>query len=288
MTSDLSSNVTFVVATFKRRDFLENCLNSILEKYPKAGVVVVNDDPADDLPFNSYPQVFYHRNSRNLGCPQSRNVGANLVKTSYAFFLDDDGVLGDVDIERAVRLMDGNETIAVCGFSARNHIGGGVNTTGIFSQPKISPFDFYDTPAFNGGASLIRMSFFCPEGYNPRIRGYGEEAELTLRALSSGLRVVSLKNGGAIDHFPSTVSASSNSVAQRANDIATAFNYGGFMLGSRQFLAHTYAALKVKSLRQILGCLRGLIQGITILNTGDRRRKMIYRNWLQLARKESI
>ena len=280
--------MTFVVTTFKRRDLLENCLNSILEQYPEARVVVVNDDPTDDVPFDPHPQVFYHSNSKNLGCPQSRNVGANLVKTSFAFFLDDDGVLGDVDLEGAIRLMDENESIAVCGFPARNHTISGVHITGIFSQPRNSPLNFYDTPAFNGGASLVRMSFFCPKGYNPRIRGYGEEAELTLRALSSGLRVVSLKSGGAIDHFPNSIHAASNLVAQRANDITTAFNYGGLILGLRQFLAHTYASLKAKSSGQILGCLGGLFRGFIVINIGDRSRKIIYRNWLHLARREAI
>jgi GT2 family glycosyltransferase len=285
---DQEFGVTFVISTYKRREDLLRCLQSILGRYPNSEIVVVNDDPTDDLAIDYRSPFVYRRNQTNLGCPQSRNVGANLVKTDYAFFLDDDAILGDINLEMAMKVMVENPSVVVCGFPARNHIDNKINITGLFSTPEMNSLDFFDAPAFNGGASLIKMDFFLPRGYSPRIRGYGEEAELTLRALSSGFRVVTLQNGGAIDHFPSSDAREGNLANQRMNDIATAFEYGGLILGFRQFLAHTFAAFRLYSWRQVGGCARGFFIGFSVLNFKDKNKKNVYENWLRLARNQTI
>jgi glycosyltransferase involved in cell wall biosynthesis len=278
------SDVTFVISTYKRHVALDVCLASIRDMYPLSKVVIVNDDPSDgNLVFND-SNVQYLKNLKNVGCPKSRNIGASFVDTPFIFFLDDDATIGNVDIATARDLLTENSSIVVCGFPARNHIGDAIYLTGFFDMTSDSKEPFFDTPAFNGGACLVRTSFFLPRGYHPRIQGYGEEAELTLRAISSDLRVVALKNGGAIDHFPTLAARDVNLARQRKNDVVTAFEYGGLFLGHRQFAAHSVASIRMRSLHQLLGCFLGLLSGVNVINFSNRKRRVAYRSWLRLSR----
>jgi glycosyltransferase involved in cell wall biosynthesis len=256
--------------------------------YSASKVIIVNDDPTDEnLVFNDL-NVHYSKNLKNLGCPKSRNIGASFVDTPFIFFLDDDATIGNVDIAKARDLLRENSSMVVCGFPARNHVGDAIYLTGFFDTASGSKEPFFDTPAFNGGACLVRTNFFLPRGYHPRIHGYGEEAELTLRAIASGLRVVALKNGGAIDHFPTLAARDVNLAKQRKNDVVTAFEYGGLLLGQRQFAAHAVASIKMRSVHQVLGCFLGLLSGLKVINFSNRKRKMAYRKWLHLSRVSAI
>ena len=278
------TDITFVVATYKRFEALQDCLASLSVTYPNSKVIVVNDDPeSGDLHFED-PRILYIQNSKNLGCPKSRSVGAKLVKTPLIFFLDDDATVGDVDLAVAKKVLNENASIVICGFPARNHINGKIHKTGFVSIDGGRGDLFFDTPAFNGGACLVRANFFLPRGYHPRIDGYGEEAELTLRALSTGFRVVGLENCGAIDHYPNLISRETNLARQRLNDVVTAFEYGGLYMGIRQFIGHLVASLKLRSSIQLAGCVKGLKSGIKIVNQRDRNRKVAYRRWIEMAR----
>ncbi len=285
--NNLLPDVTFVISTYKRHEALNNCLTSVRVAYPQSKVIIINDDPFDKVLNVDGLNICYHQNSKNLGCPKSRNIGAGYVDTPFIFFLDDDATIGNVDIAAARKLLISDSNLVVVGFPARNHINDEIHLSGFSGLAARSEETFFDTPAFNGGACLMRTSFFLPRGYHPRITGYGEEAELTLRANSSGLRVVSLRNGGAIDHFPTLVARDKNLARQRLNDIATAYEYGGLFRGLRQSAAHMIAAMKMRSPQQLQGCFAGIFSGLLIVNLGDVNKRKSYRNWLRLARQSS-
>jgi GT2 family glycosyltransferase len=282
--SNRIAEFTFVVATFKRHEQLITCLESVRTGYPQVKIVVINDDPTDvDFQLN-IPNVQYLINDMNQGCPKSRSLGASYVETPYIFFLDDDATIGDVDIVRAINLLEQDVTIAVCGFSARNYISEEVHLSG-FAQSKMhSITDHFDTPAFNGGACLVRTNFFLPRGYHPRIGGYGEEAELTLCAITRGFKVVSLRNGGSINHYPTLTASDTNLSRQRSNDVTTAFEYGGGIVGLRLFAAHAIASISSRSFSQFKGCIKGAIKGLQVMNMTNQVKKDAFRTWLRLSR----
>jgi GT2 family glycosyltransferase len=288
MMDEFISDITFVISTYKRHEFLRRCVASIKSRFPQAKIIIVNDDPADEELDFSDSGVLYHKNNQNMGCPKSRNIGASLVQTPFIFFLDDDATLGDVDLRTARELLIENDLIVICGFSARNHVNGQTYFSGFHATGRDNGALFFDTPAFNGGASLVKTNFFLLRGYHPRINGYGEEAELTLNALSLGFRVVSLREGGAIDHYPTIVARDANLSRQRQNDVTTAFEYGGIFLGLRQFAAHTRASMAMGSLRQLQGCVVGIFSGIRTVNLFDKKKYDAYQKWLYLARFTAI
>jgi len=88
-----SSDITVIIPTFNRRNWIEKSLQSVLCQTVKPREIIVVDDGSDDDTthvLSHYPQVTLIRHSKNQGVSQARNTGVAKAKTDWIAFLDSD------------------------------------------------------------------------------------------------------------------------------------------------------------------------------------------------------
>ncbi len=102
-------NLNIVIVTFKNRDLLDRCLQSVRVSAGQVDfetiVTVVDNGSKDgtgDLVRKSYPEVQYIENKQNLGLTRAINTGIRVVKNSvYTLIMNDDVLL----FPETIRLM---------------------------------------------------------------------------------------------------------------------------------------------------------------------------------------
>lgn len=86
-------DVSIIIPTFRSTNKLIRLLDSI-GFYSKVEVIVINDDPSDDITplSNKYPNVFVFNNSRSKGAGGARNTGIKYARGKYVLFADSDDI----------------------------------------------------------------------------------------------------------------------------------------------------------------------------------------------------
>ena len=103
----MSSNplVSVIIPTYGRREYLEESIASVLNQtYPDIELIVVDDfSPAPVLVATGHAgDMRVLRHARNMGPGAARNTGLSHAQGRYVAFLDDDDLLPEDRIERAV------------------------------------------------------------------------------------------------------------------------------------------------------------------------------------------
>lgn len=95
-------NFSFCIPTYRRANFLEQAINSILEQknidFESFEIVIVNNDPDDEMndlieKYILYPNIFFFSNNKNIGMLGNINQCIRLSKGKYISFLHDDDYL---------------------------------------------------------------------------------------------------------------------------------------------------------------------------------------------------
>ena len=111
--------VSVVIPTYKRAEKLKRCINSVLESdYTPLEVIVVDDSPTDDIPpsvNDLFPSIQIVKSGGDQLVSRCRNIGMELAKGDYVFFLDDDNVLSKDTISYLVGVLDSNDGVGVAG-----------------------------------------------------------------------------------------------------------------------------------------------------------------------------
>lgn len=108
--------VSVIIPTYKRSDFLQRAVDSILNQtYKNVEVIVVDDNEPDSeyrkmteenmRKYDKDERVRYIKNEKNLGGALSRNVGIKNATGEYITFLDDDDVYLPKKIENQLNFM---------------------------------------------------------------------------------------------------------------------------------------------------------------------------------------
>lgn len=98
MKQDNNKLITFVVPAYNVADYIEQCLNSILNQTDKDFKIIIVDDGSTDRRtpeicksyFIKYPEVIKFISQKNKGLGGARNTGLEYVDTEYVMFLDSD------------------------------------------------------------------------------------------------------------------------------------------------------------------------------------------------------
>ncbi|NLM44204.1 MAG: glycosyltransferase family 2 protein [Clostridiales bacterium] len=102
--------VSVIIPTYKRCQFIERAIDSVLNQTYKNIEVIVVDDNGDGTPdrlkmldimkkYESDPRILYIRNPQNLGGALARNIGIEVANGEFITFLDDDDVYLPTKIE---------------------------------------------------------------------------------------------------------------------------------------------------------------------------------------------
>lgn len=120
--------VSVIIPTYKRVDFLERAIKSVLNQTYRNIELIVVDDNNPDTEYrvetsklmksymSSYSNIKYIMLDKNSGGCVARNTGLQEATGKYVNFLDDDDIFYPEKIEKqVVRFENSNETLAVVG-----------------------------------------------------------------------------------------------------------------------------------------------------------------------------
>lgn len=194
----MAPTVSFVVATYNRRDDLVDCLDAILDQsYDDFEVVIVSNstDGTSDL-FSTggrfdRNKVRYYYESGRMGVAGARNRGFELAEGDVIVCVDDDAVLEDTGAtERIVERFEGNPDLGALAFRSRNSETGETKSAELpHSGDHRSADESFETTYFVGVGHAIRASVLEEVGGYPEFEYGFEELDLSFRLLEAGYRI---------------------------------------------------------------------------------------------------
>lgn len=109
--------VSVIIPTYKRPDYLDRAINSVLtQTYKNIEIIVVDDNNPDTegrrqteekmLQYSDNPKVHYIKHEHNKNGAAARNTGFKASKGEYIAFLDDDDIYLPKKIESQVEKME--------------------------------------------------------------------------------------------------------------------------------------------------------------------------------------
>ena len=107
--------ITIGVSAYNRKNYLPECLDSLLQQtYPRCEIIVVDDgstDGTEELMQEKYPQIKYIR-KENGGDASAKNLAAKNASGEYIVFNDSDDVFFPDAVERLYKALQdkGNNT----------------------------------------------------------------------------------------------------------------------------------------------------------------------------------
>lgn len=203
-------DVTVCICTRNRPDSLAQTLDSVRASSIAAHQIVVADDSTEDrtaeLIRRRYPEVTYLRGPRR-GLGANRNVVASAATGEFVLFLDDDCLLDESFIARALAALDtvGDRTHVI--------VNGRENNRGRFVASSDQSFLGYQNRPYRPGdvlysvvinAALFPRSLFDEVRFDERLIYGCDEIDVTTRAVAHGYRIVSCPEA-VNHHFPSPV-----------------------------------------------------------------------------------
>jgi len=219
----MNPSVTCFVLNWNSKEYLENCLLSLLASdYENVAYVLIDNASTDgsmDHISQQFPSVKIIRNRTNLGFAGGNNVGLKELESDIAILVNPDVVVDAQMISTLAASFGEDEQIGIAGCKTYypgtrqiQHAGGTV------SYPRGEPDHFglgqedeglYDTIAdveyVTGAVFAIKRKILEEIGlFDSGFFLYYEEADLCLRARNAGYRVVLVPNASA-EHIESAV-----------------------------------------------------------------------------------
>lgn len=167
--------VSVIIPCFNQAEFLEECVNSVLQQTMQDFEIIVVDDGSTDKntlkilnKFKKPKTVIIKQ--KNMGLVGARNTGIKHAKGKYILPLDCDDKIAPVFLEKCSNYMDANDNCGICG-GLTEFFG---DKTGVWDLPK------YSFPEFLQGNVLVCTHMFRKAdwkkigGYNPNMK-YGLE-----------------------------------------------------------------------------------------------------------------
>ena len=107
------SDITVIICYFKRRNLIQQTLESVTRQSVSPGEIILIDDGSEDgveEVVSNYPTIQYHEHI-NRGVSASRNVGIKLATGDRILFLDDDDLITEDAIQKLSSLGNDSDTV---------------------------------------------------------------------------------------------------------------------------------------------------------------------------------
>ncbi|MBO5307827.1 MAG: glycosyltransferase family 2 protein [Lentisphaeria bacterium] len=171
--------ITIGVSAYNRKDYLRECLNSLLvQTYKNCEIIVVDDGSVDgtgDMVRNEFPQVRYIY-QENAGDAAAKNTAAFAARGEYIVFNDSDDLFYPDAVERLYNALGGRK--GVCSYGGYTAIDGAGNILPTKKKMPVLPGGNIVEPllkqimVYNCGF-LMPVELFCSMGgYQVGMKGY--------------------------------------------------------------------------------------------------------------------
>ena len=200
----LSDSVSVIIVTFNHKNYIENCLSSVLLNKPLEIIIVDNcsTDGTNDLIKEKFPGVILIENRENSGYGCGNNLGVRLAKGKYIIILNPDTKVSPNWLDKLVNplarcnkiiitpkilLYDGSK-INTCG--NLEHFTGLAFVRGLFEDSAKYELSEYIS-GISGACFAIKKEDYIKLGqFDENFFCYMEDAEFSWRAHSQGFRIL--------------------------------------------------------------------------------------------------
>lgn len=111
------TKVSVVIPTYKRNDFLERAIKSVLQQsFQDFEIIIVDDNGIGNQfrkknrllqsKYNDYNNIHFIFPDKNIGGSLARNIGIGRAKGKYIAFLDDDDFFYPMRLEKVMRIAE--------------------------------------------------------------------------------------------------------------------------------------------------------------------------------------
>lgn len=208
MSEPPAPDITVLVVTFRGREFLAECLDSLAAQTVPCRVLVVDNASTDGtagLLAASYPQIRVLRQERNTGFAGGLAAGLAEVRTRWTALLNDDATAAPDWLEQLASVAAREPGVAAVTSRMLLADGDRINNLGVGLTRQGYGFDLgLGAPAgagfaavtevfgFSGGAALVDTSAVRAVGGSPTgFFLYYEDTDLSWRLRLAGHRIVS-------------------------------------------------------------------------------------------------
>jgi len=196
--SSASPLVSVIILYYKRRETIEETLDSVQRQdYPNCEVIVVDNHSEDDLSDLIRRKYFHYRLfelPENVGACAGRNVGVRNAKGQFLVFLEDDvSFRSQFEVSKMMSVWEAHPETQVLAFQVCDPDTGDLRLRE-WCHPRywkeFSESEF-ETWWFGEGACAFRRTVFdlCGTYYEPLFYG-AEGDDLVIRILNQGFRIL--------------------------------------------------------------------------------------------------
>ncbi|MBE6240295.1 MAG: glycosyltransferase family 2 protein [Bacteroidales bacterium] len=113
--------ISIIVPVYNAEEYLDRCINSILDQeFPSFEVILVDDGSTDSSPlicdrYSGTDPRFLTLHQKNAGVSAARNAGLNLAQGEYVMFLDSDDALLPYAMHDMIKSMT-DEDVVIGGY----------------------------------------------------------------------------------------------------------------------------------------------------------------------------
>lgn len=164
-------DVSVIIVNYNTKEFLKNCLSSVVEKTSDINyeIIVVDNASSDsscDMVKKEFPQVNLIESKENLGFGRGNNLGIKKAKGKYVFLLNSDCEIKNNAIKILFDFMENNPD---CGASGGNLYDKNNNYNAALGR---------QLPLSEWIITHSALKFIFPKKYN-YLRGYQESFDRT-------------------------------------------------------------------------------------------------------------
>lgn len=206
--------VSIVVLNFNGKDYLPNCIDSVLKnKYPNFELILVDNastdgsiQPIRDL-YGSDPRIEIVESRENLGFSGGNNLGFEHSRGEYIVFLNNDTRVEADWLLHLVEALENDSTIGIAQSLIYSMDGKTIQSAGwIFSDYLIKKYVLYPDkppdlklkPVFDvsfvcGATMIVRREILDDMGaFEPKVPFFYDDTLLTLKTRLRGKRAVTV------------------------------------------------------------------------------------------------
>lgn len=189
-----------IIPYYKKRKYVERCINSILlQSFTDYEIILIDDGSGDDIftfcleKFGDKVKVLVQDNQ---GVSAARNTGISKASNNFIAFLDSDDYWSPFYLEKVAQLINSEVSVKIVGSNySRNKKEVEIENSKLdyFIIENYFRTALRNSCFFTSGTVLLREFFEKEDGFNPILKS-GEDMDVWFRAVLSGGNAYYIKN----------------------------------------------------------------------------------------------